>query len=216
MLRLPGLTHQLTSFFPPFRLLRPPAAQKEATFARMEGGGGGGGDPGAYAARLKRNLDLYCAAVAKSMESKSQESSFGYLDSQASDTSQLGCQASFNGYGPTRITNSGVIYDDDDQCKPDNSGTSKEHSDDDGDIEENADPANAKRMRRMLSNRESARRSRKRRQTHLNDLESQVSQLRSENASLLKRLADMTQKYKLSTTENSSLQADMDTMRRKV
>lgn len=31
------------------------------------GGGGGGGDPGAYAAVLKTKLDLYCAAVAKSM-----------------------------------------------------------------------------------------------------------------------------------------------------
>jgi hypothetical protein len=30
-------------------------------------GGRGGGDPGAYAAVLKRKLDLYCAAVAKSM-----------------------------------------------------------------------------------------------------------------------------------------------------
>uniref|UniRef100_A0A0A9CFF6 Uncharacterized protein n=1 Tax=Arundo donax TaxID=35708 RepID=A0A0A9CFF6_ARUDO len=27
----------------------------------------GGGDPGAYAAVLKRKLDLYCATVAKSM-----------------------------------------------------------------------------------------------------------------------------------------------------
>jgi len=29
--------------------------------------GGDGRDPGAYAAVLKRRLDLYCAAVAKSM-----------------------------------------------------------------------------------------------------------------------------------------------------
>jgi hypothetical protein len=29
--------------------------------------GGGGGDPGEYAAALKRKLELYCAAVAKSM-----------------------------------------------------------------------------------------------------------------------------------------------------
>jgi hypothetical protein len=28
---------------------------------------GGGGDPGEYAAVLKRKLELYCAAVAKSM-----------------------------------------------------------------------------------------------------------------------------------------------------
>lgn len=30
-------------------------------------GGSGGGDPGVYAAVLKRKLDLYCAAVAKTM-----------------------------------------------------------------------------------------------------------------------------------------------------
>uniref|UniRef100_A0A0A9B938 BZIP domain-containing protein n=1 Tax=Arundo donax TaxID=35708 RepID=A0A0A9B938_ARUDO len=46
----------------------------------------------------------------------------------------------------------------------------------------------------MLSNREPARRSRKRKQAHLNDLQSQISRLTAENASLLKRLADMTQK----------------------
>ncbi|XP_006664716.1 light-inducible protein CPRF2-like [Oryza brachyantha] len=179
-------------------------------------GGGGGGDPGAYAAVLKSKLDLYCAAVAKSMEAKLEESSLGYLNSQASDTSQLVSQASFNGYGSTIATNSNAIHDNDDQGKPANSATSKEHSDDDGDLEENTNPANAKRTKRMLSNRESARRSRKRKQAHLNDLESQVSELRSENACLQKRLADMTQKYKQSTTETSNLRADVNTMRRKV
>jgi len=59
--------------------------------------GGDGRDPGAYAAVLKRRLDLYCAAVAKSMEAKSQEFSLGYPNSQASDTSQLISQASFDG-----------------------------------------------------------------------------------------------------------------------
>nr|CAB3466420.1 unnamed protein product [Digitaria exilis] len=168
--------------------------------------GGGGRDPGAYAAVLKRRLDLYCAAVAKSMEAKSQESSLGYPNSQASDTSQLICQASFDGDGDH----------DDFRGKPANSGTSKEQSDDDGDLEENTVPANTKKMRRMLSNRESARRSRKRKQEHLTDIESQVSRLTSENASLLKRLADMTQKYKDATLDNRNLTADIETMRRKV
>ncbi|EES16316.1 light-inducible protein CPRF2 isoform X2 [Sorghum bicolor] len=182
-------------------------------------GGRGGGDPGAYAAVLKRKLDLYCAAVAKSMEAKSQESSLGYPNSQASDTSQLISQASFDGDidGAGLVTNSNVIIEDDDfQGKPTNSGTSKELSDDDGDLEENTDPTNAKKMRRMLSNRESARRSRKRKQAHLNDLESQVSRLTSENASLLKRLADMTQKYKDASLDNKNLTVDIETMRRKV
>jgi len=119
--------------------------------------------------------------------------------------------------GAGLVTNSNVIIEDDDfQGKPTNSGTSKELSDDDGDLEENTDPTNAKKMRRMLSNRESARRSRKRKQAHLNDLESQVSRLTSENASLLKRLADMTQKYKDASLDNKNLTVDIETMRRKV
>uniref|UniRef100_A0A0A9H4J8 BZIP domain-containing protein n=1 Tax=Arundo donax TaxID=35708 RepID=A0A0A9H4J8_ARUDO len=71
-------------------------------------------------------------------------------------------------------------------------------------------------MRRMLSNRESARRSRERKQAHLNHLESQVSRLTSDNASLVKRLADMTQKYKDAALDNRNLIVDVETMRRKV
>jgi predicted RNase H-like nuclease (RuvC/YqgF family) len=116
----------------------------------------------------------------------------------------------------TLVTNSNIIDHEDFRGNPANSGTSKEQSDDDGDLEENTDPANTKKMRRMLSNRESARRSRKRKQVHLTDLESQVSKLTSENASLLKRLADMTQKYKDATLDNRNLTVDVETMRRKV
>jgi len=120
------------------------------------------------------------------------------------------------GDGGTLVTNSNIIDHEDFRGNPANSGTSKEQSDDDGDLEENTDPANTKKMRRMLSNRESARRSRKRKQAHLIDLESQVSKLTSENASLLKRLADMTQKYKDATLDNRNLTVDVETMRRKV
>ncbi|KAM0893849.1 hypothetical protein ACQ4PT_024847 [Festuca glaucescens] len=165
---------------------------------------GGGGDPGEYAAVLKRKLELYCAAVAKSMEVKPQESALSYPNSQASEASQLVSQASFDGDGT-------VV-----QGKPANSCTSKEHSDDEGDLEENTDPASAKRVKRMLSNRESARRSRKRKQAHQDDIESQVTQLRVENASLLKRLTDMTQKYEESSLDNRNLTVDIQTMRRKV
>ncbi|XP_034585526.1 light-inducible protein CPRF2 isoform X1 [Setaria viridis] len=121
-----------------------------------------------------------------------------------------------DGDGADLVTNSNIIDYDDFRGKPANSGTSKEQSDDDGDLEENTDPTNTKKMRRMLSNRESARRSRKRKQEHLTDLESQVSRLTSENASLLKRLADMTQKYKDATLDNRNLIVDVETMRRKV
>jgi len=121
-----------------------------------------------------------------------------------------------DGDGATLVINSNIIDHEDFRGNPANNGTSKEQSDDDGDLEENTDPANTKKMRRMLSNRESARQSRKRKQAHLTDLESQVSKLTSENASLLKRLADMTQKYKDATLDNRNLTVDVETMRRKV
>jgi len=50
--------------------------------------------------------------------------------------------------GAGLVTNSNVIEDDDFQGKLANSGTSKELSDDDGDLEETTDPANANKMRR--------------------------------------------------------------------
>ncbi|CAO2148507.1 unnamed protein product [Urochloa humidicola] len=158
---------------------------------------GGRGDPGAYTAELKRKFDLYCVAVAKSMEAKSQESSLGYSNSQASGTSQLISEASFDGHYDFR-------------GKPANCGTSKEQSDGGGNFEVKTDPSNAKKMRRLLLNRESARRSRKRREAHLSDLESQVSRLTSENASLLKRLSDMTQKYKDATLQIRNLIAKVN------
>ncbi|CAL4984886.1 unnamed protein product [Urochloa decumbens] len=146
--------------------------------------GGGRDDPGAYAAELKRKFDLYCAAVAKSMDAKSQESSFGYSNSQASGTSELNFEASFDGDGDgaSLLTNSNVIGHDDFQGKPANN----------------------------------ARRSRKSRETHLSNLESQVSRLTSEDASLVKRLADMTLKYKYATLDNRNIIADVETMRTKV
>ncbi|KAK9067487.1 hypothetical protein SSX86_014817 [Deinandra increscens subsp. villosa] len=101
------------------------------------------------------------------------------------------------------------------------SGSSRELSDDDeldADTEttQNMDPTDAKRVRRMLSNRESARRSRRRKQAHLTELETQVSQLRVENSSLLKRLTDINQKYNEAAVDNRVLKADVETMRAKV
>ncbi|RYR39005.1 hypothetical protein Ahy_A09g044388 isoform D [Arachis hypogaea] len=69
---------------------------------------------------------------------------------------------------------------------------------------------------RMLSNRESARRSRRRKQAHLNELETQVSQLRGENSTLLKRLTDVSHKYNESAVDNRVLKADVETLRAKV
>ncbi|WJZ90053.1 hypothetical protein VitviT2T_009229 [Vitis vinifera] len=101
------------------------------------------------------------------------------------------------------------------------SGSSRELSDDDElegetDTTGNMDPADEKRARRMLSNRESARRSRRRKQEHLSELETQVSQLGVENSSLLKRLTDINQKYNEAAVDNRVLKADVETLRTKV
>lgn len=102
-------------------------------------------------------------------------------------------------------------------------GTSGSDSDSDSlfDIEgglcdQSTNPLDVKRMRRMVSNRESARRSRKRKQAHLVDLETQVDQLRGENASLFKQLTDTNQQFTTAVTDNRILKSDVEALRVKV
>ncbi|XP_011026069.1 PREDICTED: light-inducible protein CPRF2-like [Populus euphratica] len=107
------------------------------------------------------------------------------------------------------------------QARQTTSGSSREDSDDD-DLEgdtgtnENMDPADLKRVRRMQSNRESARRSRRRKQAQLNELETQVGQLRDERTSLLSRFTDVNQKCDDAAVDNRILKADIETLRAKV
>lgn len=102
------------------------------------------------------------------------------------------------------------------------SGSSGEQSDDDdidteaGPCEQSTDAIDVKRIKRMVSNRESARRSRSRKQAHLVELEQQVDQLRGENATLFKQLTDATQQFKDSTTNNRVLKSDVEALRAKV
>ncbi|GFQ03700.1 aig2-like protein [Phtheirospermum japonicum] len=110
----------------------------------------------------------------------------------------------------------------DNQAAGDSSGSSQEQSDDDdleieaGPCEQSKKPSDIKRIKRMVSNRESARRSRRRKQAHLADLERQAEQLRGENATLFKQLADATQQFKDSTTNNRVLRSDVEALRAKV
>ncbi|KAF6144486.1 hypothetical protein GIB67_035347 [Kingdonia uniflora] len=76
--------------------------------------------------------------------------------------------------------------------------------------------ADVKRIRRMVSNRESARRSRRRKQAHLVDLELQVEQLRGENASLYKQFSDTNRQFGEAATDNRVLKSDVEALRVKV
>lgn len=69
-----------------------------------------------------------------------------------------------------------------------------------------AAPADQRRQKRMLSNRESARRSRMRKQKHLDDLTAEVSRLRVENERLVAA-------YKSATRQHLALEADNSVMR---
>ncbi|KAI9197804.1 hypothetical protein LWI28_004788 [Acer negundo] len=93
------------------------------------------------------------------------------------------------------------------------SGSSRDQSEDDDATTDNKDPADVKPVQR-----EPARHSRRRKQAHLTELEleAQVSKLRAENSSLLKRSTDIRQKNNEAAVKNRVLKADVETLRAKV
>ncbi|KAK9665119.1 hypothetical protein RND81_14G091500 [Saponaria officinalis] len=66
-----------------------------------------------------------------------------------------------------------------------------------------------RKRKRMISNRESARRSRQRKQKHLDDLTTQVGNLRKSNGQILKAISVTTQQFLKVEAENSILRAQM-------
>lgn len=66
-----------------------------------------------------------------------------------------------------------------------------------------------RKRKRMISNRESARRSRMKKQKHLNELMAQVEQLKEQNNQIVTNITMVTQVYLNVEAENSVLRAQM-------
>ncbi|XP_016452795.1 bZIP transcription factor 44-like [Nicotiana tabacum] len=71
------------------------------------------------------------------------------------------------------------------------------------------DLMNERKRKRMVSNRESARRSRMRKQKHLYDMMSQVEQLKEENIKIITSINLATQNYATVEAENTVLRVQM-------
>ncbi|CAH9111717.1 unnamed protein product [Cuscuta epithymum] len=180
-----------------------------------------------YQAFLKTRLYLACAAVAFS-RGNSAEPEKGFESSISTPESLVHCNGSRNYLPNGQKKNAGChvgtpylpVLHRKSSARVRSTSCSEQSDDDelDGEAEttHHIDATEVKRARRMLSNRESARRSRRRKQVHQTELETQVSQLRVENSSLLKRLADISQKHNDAAVDNRILKADVETLRAKV
>ncbi|CAL0299096.1 unnamed protein product [Lupinus luteus] len=91
-----------------------------------------------------------------------------------------------------------------DHFSPQSSGISSNSTSDEAD-EQNLSLINERKHRRMISNRESARRSRMRKQKHLDELWSQVMWLRNENHQLLDKLNHVSESHDQALQENAKL-----------
>ncbi|XP_038717398.1 light-inducible protein CPRF2-like isoform X2 [Tripterygium wilfordii] len=188
-----------------------------------------------YRAYLQSKLEIACAAVAHSRASSMKPEGLSTSPEnqvQAAEPSRLESQANGTGHvlmmeqsrandKPTGIAAVPALQRNLEVLPAQaTSGSSREDSDDDefeGETEtnENMGPADAKRARRMLSNRESARRSRRRKQDQMNELETQAGQLKDKHSSLLTHLTEVNQKCDNASVENRILKADIETLRAK-
>ncbi|WCJ21620.1 bZIP transcription factor family protein [Euphorbia peplus] len=193
-------------------------------------------DSDEYRAFLKSQLHLACAAAAKARVKPEVTASLPEDQRIPIKISQLQSQDSGNGPRGSEVPKSQGEVDggsvnipalspiqrvQDTSVRQTTSGSSREDSDDDdldGDTETNEQlgPSDVKRARRMQSNRESARRSRRRKQAQLSELEAQVGQLRDERTTLLTRLTDVNKKCDDASVDHRILNANIETLRTKV
>ncbi|KAL1551188.1 hypothetical protein AAHA92_19062 [Salvia divinorum] len=84
---------------------------------------------------------------------------------------------------------------------------------DEGDDQQQHQVIDERKQRRMISNRESARRSRMRKQRHLDELWSQVLHLRTENHSLIEKLNHVSESHERAVQENAKLKEEASDLR---
>lgn len=174
-------------------------------------GGVAGSYPEEYECFLKHKLEMACAAVAMTRVnargaragSRAKSHTSGSAKGRASPggVAQTPAKSDVE-VGRSRPISSGSDVSEDEEH--DNGGNGKAPS---GDI---------KKVKRMLSNRESARRSRRRKQAHLSELEMQVAQLRAENTALVRRLQEISHKFQEAAIDNRVLKSDCEALRAKV
>ncbi|KAI3729595.1 hypothetical protein L6452_18256 [Arctium lappa] len=80
--------------------------------------------------------------------------------------------------------------------------------------EQQTDMISERKRRRMISNRESARRSRVRKQRQLNELLSQLVRLRTDNHALMEQLNHLVESHKRAVEENAQLKEESTDIRR--
>ncbi|KAK7266663.1 hypothetical protein RIF29_19313 [Crotalaria pallida] len=100
-----------------------------------------------------------------------------------------------------------------DHFSPQSSGISSNSTSDEADEHQNLSLINERKHRRMISNRESARRSRMRKQKHLDELWSQVMWLRNENHQLLDKLNHVSECHDQALQENAQLKEQASELR---
>uniref|UniRef100_A0A803L7J5 BZIP domain-containing protein n=2 Tax=Chenopodium quinoa TaxID=63459 RepID=A0A803L7J5_CHEQI len=91
--------------------------------------------------------------------------------------------------------------------------SSNSTSDESDEIQQTNKIIDERRQRRMISNRESARRSRMRKQRHLDELWSQVIRLRHENSNLIDKLNHVSESHDKILQENVRLKEEASDLR---
>ena len=92
---------------------------------------------------------------------------------------------------------------------PDDADGSEDDSDDEGGGKGKTTDE-VRRQRRMLSNRESARRSRRRKLEHVSTLEGQIAMHKAENQAIVERLQQTEQRMEAIVRENAALKAELE------